>query len=72
MIAYVVGPSNMPPELSAKIAGLLDKAVNDEEYQAFAKKNGMRGEGLQGDELNSVIDEVQDVYNVVLERLVKE
>jgi len=33
--------------------------------------HGMRGEGLQGAELNSLIDEVQNVYNVVLERLVK-
>ena len=71
LIAYIVGPSNMPPELSAKLTALLDKAITDEQYQEFAKKNGMRGEGLQGEELNSVIDDVQNVYNVVLERLVK-
>lgn len=72
LIAYVVGPRNMPSDLSAKLAGLLDRAVMNEEYQAFAKKNGMRGDRLQGAELNNVIEEVQDVYNVVLEKLSKQ
>lgn len=66
LLSYIAGPKDLPQEIVEKLNNALSEAVASDEYIAFVKEYGMLGEGMKGEELSTVIAEIQSSYDAIL------
>ena len=69
--SWLVGPANMPADVTAKLTKILSTSIMSQEYRDFAEENGFTAMDLQGSHLKAQVDSVQSTLNTVVPKVFK-
>ncbi|GAB2909799.1 tripartite tricarboxylate transporter substrate binding protein [Paralcaligenes sp. KSB-10] len=64
-MAYIVGPKGISEPVRQKLISIFSKAIDSQEYKAFADKNGFVVDRLVGDDLQKEVLAVQTTLDTV-------
>jgi tripartite-type tricarboxylate transporter receptor subunit TctC len=71
MFSYLVGPANLPADVTAKLTSIFKKVMVSAEYAKFAKENGFTSADVNGDTLQKKVYGIQKTFNDVAPKLFK-
>jgi tripartite-type tricarboxylate transporter receptor subunit TctC len=69
--SWLVGPANLPTEITTKLTKIFAKVMMSKEYRDFAEDNGFTSVDLQGQALKSQVDSVQTTLETVAPKIFK-
>lgn len=70
-ICYIVGPAELPADVSAKLVSIFKKALANPDYAKFAKDNGFTNADVNGENLRKKIYVMQKGFNEAAPKLFK-
>jgi tripartite-type tricarboxylate transporter receptor subunit TctC len=69
--SWLVGPANLPADVTAKLTKIFSKVMTSKEYRDFAEDNGFTAVDMQGAALKSQVDSVQSTLDTVAPKIFK-
>jgi tripartite-type tricarboxylate transporter receptor subunit TctC len=70
-ISYLLGPANLPADITARLISIFRKVLQHAEYAKFAKVNGFTNSDMTGDTLRQKVYGMQKTFNDVAPKLFK-
>jgi tripartite-type tricarboxylate transporter receptor subunit TctC len=70
-ICYLVGPAELPADVSTKLISIFKKALAHPDYAKFAKDNGFTNADVNGEALHKKINAMQKGFNEAAPKLFK-
>lgn len=70
-ISYLLGPANLPADISTKLVSIFKKVLQNAEYGKFAKENGFTNSDVNSDTLQKKVYAMQKTFNEAAPKLFK-
>lgn len=70
-ICYLVGPANLPADVSAKLTAIFKKVLQHADYAKFAKDNGFTNSDVNGEALRKKVYGMQKAFDEAAPKLFK-